>query len=198
MIDDGAVGASDARRLQGVADGPGVMGQRVDVVRRNALQGLDHALAAFLVDKKEPISAPGDVTDYFAVAGHVNAHGAMQAIGGHIAHADRPVVVQEGADGADRRFNAVFAGTDAGQVGQRGDQADGAVAAHPQVAGVVEEDDAGGVGRILWCAKQCAYHDIAAARFQHGGGAPGIMFGGKAVLPFGHAARAQVGKARYD
>ncbi|MNT51301.1 hypothetical protein D3C72_1882620 [compost metagenome] len=155
-------------------------------------------MAIGFVNKKEPISAPGDIADHVAVVRYVDPQGVVQPIGGHIAHADRSVVVQGGADGADRRFNAVFAGADAGQVRQGGNHADGAVTAHAQVTGVVEEDDAGGVGRVLWGAKQGAHHDIAAAGFQHGRGAPCIMLGGKAALPLRHAACAEVWKARHD
>ena len=87
-----------------------------------------------------------------------------------------PSVVQGGGDGADRRFDAVLAGSDAPQIGQRCDQADGAVAAHAEVADVVEEDDARRAGRVDRRAQQRAHDDLAAARLQHSGGAPVVIF----------------------
>ncbi|MNL47993.1 hypothetical protein D3C87_1708150 [compost metagenome] len=92
----------------------------------------------------------------------------------------------------------MHAGLDTAQVGQGGDQADGAVAAHAQVPGIVEEDHAGGVCRVLRRAKQGAHHDVAAAGLQDGCRAPCVVFVGQAALPFGHVARAQIGKAGDD
>ena len=67
--------------------------------------------------------------------------------------------------------------SDAAQIGQRGDDAHRAVAAHAKVAGVVEKDHAGRAGRVYGFAQQGADYDVAAARLQDGGGAPGVVLG---------------------
>ncbi|MNT34961.1 hypothetical protein D3C72_1709690 [compost metagenome] len=72
------------------------------------------------------------------------------------------------------------------------------MAAHAQVAGVVEEDHARCVGRVLRRAEQRPHHHIAATRFQHGGGPPGIVALGQQRTPFGHGASAQVRKTVDD
>ncbi len=75
---------------------------------------------------------------------------------------------------------------------QRGDQPDGAVAAHAQIAGVIEEDHpCAGVG-VHWCAQQRTYQHIAAARLQHAGGPPGIVPFGQQLPALGHGARAEI------
>jgi hypothetical protein len=64
------------------------------------------------------------------VAGHIHRHLLAVAVGGHVADGDRAVLMQGGADLADRGVDLVHARCDQAQVLQRGDQADGAVAAH--------------------------------------------------------------------
>ena len=56
-------------------------------------------------------------------------------------------------------------GTDAAQVPQRLDHADHAVAAHPQIAGVVEEEDGRGAFGIERRLQHGADHPFGAARF---------------------------------
>ena len=106
--------------------------------------------------------------------------------------------MQGRGDGAHRRFDAVIARLDAAHVGQRCDQANRAVATHAQVAAVVEEDHARRVGGVLWCAEQRAHHHVATARFQHGGGAPGVVLACQPLAPLGHGASAQVRKSAND
>ena len=65
-------------------------------------------------------------------------------------------------------------GVDAAEVRERDDDADGAVAAHAEVADVVEEDDAGGAGRIGRLAEQRADDDVGAARLVDDGGAEAV------------------------
>ena len=103
--------------------------------------------------------------------------------------------MQGGADLADRGVDLVLTRCDQAQVLQRGDQADGAVAAHVQVTGVVEEDHpAGGVGRH-WRAVQCANQHIVAAWLQQAGAAPPVVQFAQFVTLFGHASAPQLRKA---
>ena len=133
-----------------------------------------------------------------AVAGHPDCHLVEVAVGWHVAHADRSIVMQPGGDRANRCFNAMFANLDATHVGQRGHQADGAVTAHAEVAGVVEEDHSGcrvGGNRLT---KQGAHDHIVAARLQHGGSAPPVMCGRKQGSALGHTALAKIRKTTDD
>ena len=61
----------------------------------------------------------------------------------------------------------MFAGRQPAEPRQRGNEPDGAVAAHVQVAHVVEEDHTGGAGGVCGWREQGAYHHIVAARFIH-------------------------------
>lgn len=89
----------------------------------------------------------------------------------------------------------MHAGCDAPQVIQRTHQADGAVAAHAQVAAVVEEDHPGTGIRRLGFAQQGPHQHIAAPRLQHAGRAPAIVALLQDRQPFGHRTAAQIGKA---
>ena len=69
---------------------------------------------------------------------------------------------------------------------QRGDQADGAVAAHAQIAGIVEEDDsAGGVRRDGLAVKGADQH-IIAAWLEQGRAAPLVMVVTQCVALLAH------------
>ena len=100
-------------------------------------------------------------------------------------------------DKADAGFDAEFSRLDASQVGQGHGQADGPVAAHAQVADVVEENDAGDAGGVLRFDQDRADHDIGAARFVDDGGAELIVLFEQAQL-VGNAAAAQIGSAADD
>ncbi|MNP32894.1 hypothetical protein D3C76_1260980 [compost metagenome] len=72
------------------------------------------------------------------------------------------------------------------------------MAAHAQVTGVVEENHPGAGARVHRLAQQCADQHIAAARLQHAGSAPLIVFLGKALAALGHAGVAKVGESVGD
>ncbi|MCY1449926.1 hypothetical protein D9M71_666990 [compost metagenome] len=102
--------------------------------------------------------------------------------------------MQGGLYRTDRCFDAVHARTDLAQVCQRRHQANGAVAAHAKVAGIVEENHSGAGSGVDRFAQQCADQHVAAPWFEHAGGAPLIMVFSQSPKPFGHAAGTQVGK----
>ena len=186
MIDQAAVFAANVLVFQGLLHGDGVGGEGVEVVAGDA--------QVVLGDQEEPVAAPGDVAGHAAVARYLQADGLAVAVGRHVAHAHRAVVVQRRLDGADRRLDLVHAGFDPAQVGEGHHQADGAVAAHAQVAAVVEEDHPGAGLGIDRLAVQRADQHIAAARLQHAGGAPVVMPFGENLPALGHAAGAEVGE----
>lgn len=106
--------------------------------------------------------------------------------------------MQRGAYVADRGFNQMNAWQDTAKPRQRGDKPDGAVAAHIQKTGVVEENDASGGRRRDRFAKQRADQHIAAARFENHRLTPAIEVTGETVATFRHAAAAEVGEAVND
>ncbi|MCY1442721.1 hypothetical protein D9M71_591020 [compost metagenome] len=187
MVDGRAVFAGDALGFEGLEHGPGVVGERLTVVQFDAL--------AVFGDQEEPVAAPGDVAVHHAMAGHVHRHLLAVAVRRHVADGDGAVFMQGGTDLADRGVDLVHARCDQAQVLQRGDQADGAVAAHVQVAGVVEEDHAAGGVRRHRLAVEGAHQYVVAARFQQAGTAPVVMPLAQGVALLGHGAAGQLGKA---
>ena len=87
-------------------------------------------------------------------------------------------------------------GADPAQVGQRHGDADRAVAAHAEVADVVEEDDAGGGGRIDRLEDQGADHHVRAARLVDDGRAERVVTVAEDREAIGHRAVAELGPAR--
>ena len=68
--------------------------------------------------------------------------------------------MQRGRDDANRGFYAMDAGADFAEMRERGDEPDGAVAAHAEISDVVEEDDARGAASVDWFAEEGADDDI--------------------------------------
>ncbi len=81
---------------------------------------------------------------------------------------------------------------------QRRDHADRAVAAHPDVADVVEEDHAGGTGAVLRLDEQRADDHVRAARLVDDGGAVAVELAPEAFAARGKRPRAEVGAAGDD
>ena len=104
-----------------------------------------------IADEEEPVAAPGDVAGHRANARdlHWHAGGAVKA--GHVADGHAAVVAEQGIDCARGCFQLAGTAADLPQMSERDHYPYGAVAAHPEVPDVVEEDDAGlagGVGRL--------------------------------------------------
>lgn len=92
----------------------------------------------------------------------------------------------------------MYAWLDTAKPRQRGDKPDGAVAAHIQKTGVVEENDASGGRRRDRLAQQRADQHIVAARFENHRLTPAIEVTGETVAALRHAAAAEVGEAVND
>src|SRR5262249_3164071 len=108
------------------------------------------------------------------------------AVTRHIADGHLARIMEPTGHHADRRFDAMLSWPEPSQVGQRVDQADGAVPAHAEIADVVEEDDAGGARSHRWQAEQSADENIRAARFGDHGGTKGVVLGSEHVEPGSH------------
>src|SRR5258708_22356948 len=111
-----------------------------------------------------------------AVAGHVDSGVRREPVAGNVRDGDAAVLVQLGADEADRRIEEVRSRADAAEVRESNDQADGPKPAHAEVPDVVEEDDTGRAARVSGWAEEGADHDIGAARLVDAGGAEPIVF----------------------
>jgi type I restriction enzyme M protein len=86
------------------------------------------------------VAAPRHVPSDGADARHVDRDGLLRAPARDVCYGDVAIWMQRGRDDADRRLYLVFARLNAIQVCQRGYESDRAVAAHAEIADVVEED----------------------------------------------------------
>ncbi len=148
-----------------------------------------------VVAEEEPVAAPRDVAVQYAVAGHRHRHLARVAPRRDVGQRHPTVGVQLGAHRADRRVDRVHAGAQPSQMCEGGDDADRAVAAHAEVADVVEEDHAAGAAGVLGWREQRAHEHVIAARLVDERTAPRVAFGAKARPPLGHRAASEVGAA---
>ena len=189
MVDNAAVVAADPRGFQPLAHRPGVVGELWDVLRGNGER--------VIVDQEKPVAAPGNIADDGAERG-LHADLLFPAAGRDVLHRYAAIVVQCGAYVADRGFNQMYAWLDTAKPRQRGDKPDGAVAAHIQKTGVVEENDASGGRRRDRLAQQRADQHIVAARFENHRLTPAIEVTGETVAALRHAAAAEVGEAVND
>ena len=87
----------------------------------------------------------------------------------------------------------MHAGLDAAEMGQRGDDADRAMATHAEVAGIVEEDDARDCLRRNGRLQDGTDHAFAAARLGDQRSSQPIGFVAEPCQACGHVARAEVG-----
>jgi hypothetical protein len=81
---------------------------------------------------------------------------------------------------------------EAAQVRQRHDEADGAVAAHAEVADIVEEDDAELAGLVMRLDEERAHDDVGAARFADDGRAEVVVLLLENLHPLAERSAAQV------
>src|ERR1043165_413548 len=98
---------------------------------------------AVIVDEKKPIATPRDIAGNWSIGRHVNCNFRSSPITRDVRDFDASFVIEMCDDDADRCLDAMCAGTDAIQVGQRGDDTDSPVPAHSQVTHAIEKDDTG-------------------------------------------------------
>nr|GEU28650.1 HTH-type transcriptional regulator PtxR, putative [Tanacetum cinerariifolium] len=190
MVDRRAVVARDAGLRQGRAHGRAVRGQRFHVVHGD--------VETMVGSEKEPVAAVSHIARHRAVAGHLHRHRVLGTARGHVGDGDAAVVVQLRFHHAHGRIDAVQSRRDASHECERGHQADGAVAAHAQVADVVKKDDAGHAVRRMRFAQQGAHQHIGAARLAHHRRAEVVVILPEAHDPLGQRAVAQVRAAGRD
>ena len=181
-------GARDPCRGQGLANPPGDFGQPFDV---GHAQGL-----AVIVHQKEPVSAPGDVSHVGLQARHGHAHVLGQPVALDVVDRHGVGTFERDRHRSDGRFEPVRAGPDPPQVGQGDGHADRPVAAHAEVADVVEEDHAGRTRRIDRRQQDRTDHDVRPARLVDDRRAKRVVPVAEDGQPLGHGAGAQIGPAR--
>ncbi len=133
--------------------------------------------------KEEPVASPGDVAREEAVARNVYLNGCSVAEAWDVVHRDASVIMQVGGDVSDWRLQLVHAWSDPAQVGEGSHYADGSVAAHAEIADVVEEDDGCGCVRCDGFEQQRADYDLGAAGFADYAGAEAVEVRSEAVEP---------------
>jgi hypothetical protein len=143
-------------------------------------------------DQEEPVSSPSHIPGDLLTFWNLDRHILGLPIARHVIDRDGAIAVQRGRDHSDRSLDAMLAGADAPQVRERGHQADGAVTAHAEVAGVVEEQHAGDAGRIARLDEHRADDDIRAARLVHHRRAEAIMFRAKQLQALREIAAAEI------
>lgn len=176
MIDFLAIVAGDAVFRERLADRPCERREFVDISQRQTERVIVH--------EKEPVSSPGYVADDWAVSGYFDLNICGTAMAGNVVDGDVAIGVEGRFDLSYGRFDLVCAWRNALHVGEGGDESDGAVATHAQVADIVEEDDAGGAVAVHRCAEESADDDVGTARFGDDCRAEGIVIAAKALEAF--------------
>jgi len=172
--------------------------------RRTNCCGRGHELSAVgrrdfegvLSNEKEPISCPRDISSEGSITRHVDGRAGAQTETGDIGDGYPSVLVELRGNCADWRFNAMLAGLDAPHVSERGDQADGSVAAHAEIAYVIEEDDARGRFGIDGIAEQGTDDDLRTSRFADDASAEVVEFLAKSFPAFSQGSVAEIGSPR--
>ncbi len=108
--------------------------------------------------RKNQFPAPGDI------AGETSGRDASRrAVGEDIADTDPPVFMQDRRDRSHRSLDPVFARSDAAEMAQGLDDADGAVTAHAEESDIVEEGDLRGAVRIVRLLEEGSDDDLVSA-----------------------------------
>ena len=184
MVDDLSLGAGDARGLQSIPHLHGKLRKFAHVLERNGERRRG-------ADEKKPVSTPGDIAGDMAHPRNFDDETGLISVGRDIDNGDRAVRVQVCAHGSRRGVDAVLARRDAAQVGEGVNEADGSVAAHAEVAYVVEEDDPGDAVRMLRGAQQGADEDVRAAGLGDNAAAEVRELRAKLVETLGHCGSGQ-------
>src|SRR5579859_399270 len=147
----------EALGIDGQSNLPGEAGEPLDVRQCQWL--------AMVFDEEEPIPTPGDVAFDLTKTRHIDAEALFLAPTGNIVEGHLAVFVERSGDDPNGRLDPVRPGPDAPQVGEGGQQTDGSMAAHAQVADVVEKDDPRDARGVLGFDQDGADDHNRAARF---------------------------------
>jgi len=151
-----------------------------------------------VLDEKEPVAAPGDVSFELPVTGDVYGNGGSKTIAWDVRDGDPAIFVEMGRNSAYWGFDLMLSRADSAHVSESRDEADGSVAAHSEVSDIVEEDDSGGGCGIDWFAEECADDDFGSAGFTDDSAAEMIEFGMKTAHSIGKISSAEIGATCND
>src|SRR6185503_8224418 len=101
-----------------------------------------------LAHEEEPVAPPRHIADNSAIAGHIKLEAGKMAVGRNVTNRCAGVRMKAHINGADRCLNQVIAAANALKVSKCCCNPNHSMAAHPEVARVIEEDDCGGAGGI--------------------------------------------------
>jgi hypothetical protein len=127
------------------------------------------------VDQEEPIAAPGDIARDDAETLDGDFQAPPMDVARHVLDGGFVAAVKLDRDDSDRRLETVNACPDATHVRESHCSADGAVTAHAEKAGVVEEDEPCGAAWVDRLAKQRADHGVESAWFVERKGASVVV-----------------------
>ncbi len=119
------------------------------------------------------------------------------AVAGDVFHRDLAVGGQRSGDDTDRRFDPVRSRADPSEPGEGRDQTDRAVAAHPEVGDVVEEDDPGDAAGIGRRTEQRSHHRIRSAGLVDRGGPVPVELAAEAFSTLAQRTRSEI-RAPFD
>ena len=117
-----------------------------------------------VIAQKEPVPAPRDVARHRSPFRQSDLYVLVSSMARDIDDGNPAIAMETGGHDADGRVDLVNAGRDPPQMGQRRDDSDGAVAAHSQISGVVEENDARRAAFLVRLYQHRPDQDIRPAR----------------------------------
>ena len=144
-------------------------------------------------DEIEPVTTVGNVTRDLSNPGYINLHIFSFAPAGDIGDADLAVRLQRRLHNTHRRFEPMRAWCNSTQVRKRCDDADHPVPAHPEIAHIVEKDDARRICRVRRFQQKCTHHDIRTAWLVDDGRPIVIELRGESLQQLGRVTDTELG-----
>ena len=188
MVDFLPVRAANPGMLQRLTNSPREIDEPVRVSQFQHLP--------MIVDEEKPVAAPGHIAGNGTDAFNRNCYTVSVAIAWNIFDHDGVAALKFEGNDAHRGVKEVPSGTDAAKVSKGDGHADGAVAAHMEIANIVKEDHSTDATRIVGLADQSADHDVGAARLVDDGGPKLVEVKTEALPALRQRAAAQVRSAR--
>ena len=173
MIDLMTIVAFNTRTRQGLSNALSKLHQRIEI--------LEHEILPVIVDEEKPVAAPRNITRHWSKSGHVNSNFCREPVARHVCHFNFATLVEMRDHDADGSLDAMCAGTDAIQVCEGRNEADGPMSAHAEITDAVEEDHSGGARCINRRAQQGSDDSFETARFIHHCVAKVVMLPAKAL-----------------
>src|SRR5271163_3456482 len=183
MVDFRATHPGDAVPPERESNGSPSVRKRGDVI--------DEQWTGHVVRQEKPVPAPADVSPHAAETIHIDGDRLEKAMALDVFEGRIVLVAQFDANDANRRFETVRAEADAAEMRERHGGADRGVTAHPEIAGVVEEDEARGAGRVDRLAEKRADGRVIPPRLENREAPDIIELLGEAPAPPGQRAAAQ-------